>query len=181
MKNPKKYVIPIVIVLLILFFLIIPFFKSVLTTIKKIESLNNIEQKVTPYPLKINKINLLNIRSEKIDTIRFRGVTIINFWATWCKPCIDEQPYLENLQEQYPNIKVLQFSFDSLDKQSALIKKSNWKLNAYFIKDSTYFEHPKLLPKTLILKDSLVIRETYGLRTWSDTSTINLINKLIKI
>lgn len=31
---------------------------------------------------------------------------IINFWATWCKPCVEELPYFEALTEAFPNEKM---------------------------------------------------------------------------
>lgn len=31
---------------------------------------------------------------------------IINFWATWCKPCVEEMPYFEQLSQTYQNQKV---------------------------------------------------------------------------
>jgi thiol-disulfide isomerase/thioredoxin len=38
---------------------------------------------------------------------------IYNFWATWCKPCIEEMPYFEALQKAYPNkIEVIFVSLD---------------------------------------------------------------------
>ena len=39
---------------------------------------------------------------------------VVNFWATWCKPCVAELPYFEQLREQYKNqnIKVLLVSLD---------------------------------------------------------------------
>lgn len=30
-------------------------------------------------------------------------VTIVDFWATWCPPCIKAMPWLVKLQEQYPD------------------------------------------------------------------------------
>lgn len=31
---------------------------------------------------------------------------IINFWATWCKPCVEELPAFESLQKKYKDQKV---------------------------------------------------------------------------
>ena len=31
---------------------------------------------------------------------------VINFWATWCKPCVEELPYFEALTENYKDQKV---------------------------------------------------------------------------
>lgn len=28
---------------------------------------------------------------------------IVNFWATWCTPCVEELPYLEKLSREYSN------------------------------------------------------------------------------
>tara|TARA_R110002096_G_C14616496_1_gene723809 strand:+ start:49 stop:585 length:537 start_codon:yes stop_codon:yes gene_type:complete len=47
--------------------------------------------------------------SKKDDTIY-----VINFWATWCAPCIKELPYFEKLNEQYKdkNVEVILVSLD---------------------------------------------------------------------
>lgn len=39
---------------------------------------------------------------------------VINFWATWCKPCIEELPYFEALNKNYKekNVKVVLVSLD---------------------------------------------------------------------
>ena len=39
---------------------------------------------------------------------------VINFWATWCKPCVDELPAFEKLKAEYQqkNVKVLLVSLD---------------------------------------------------------------------
>lgn len=43
------------------------------------------------------------------------GITyVINFWATWCKPCIAEMPYLEQLAAENPpgRLQVIMISLD---------------------------------------------------------------------
>ncbi len=39
---------------------------------------------------------------------------VINFWATWCAPCVKELPYFEKLKEEYAdkNVEVLLVSLD---------------------------------------------------------------------
>lgn len=52
----------------------------------------------------------------------YKGKTIyVDFWATWCGPCIGETPYFSKLKEKYNNTDVVFISV-SLDK-----KKNDWK------------------------------------------------------
>ncbi|MDG2357117.1 MAG: TlpA disulfide reductase family protein [Polaribacter sp.] len=39
---------------------------------------------------------------------------VINFWATWCAPCVKELPFYEKLQQQYKdkNVEVILVSLD---------------------------------------------------------------------
>lgn len=39
-------------------------------------------------------------------------IQVVNFWATWCGPCIKEMPLLENLGKQRKDIKVTLVSLD---------------------------------------------------------------------
>ncbi len=59
---------------------------------------------------------LLSIDDEKIR--------IINFWATWCKPCVSELPYFELINSKYSNkgVEVILVSLDLADQiESKLI------------------------------------------------------------
>jgi thiol-disulfide isomerase/thioredoxin len=49
---------------------------------------------------------------------QFRGkYVLIDFWASWCVPCIREMPHLKQLEEKYSNDKIA-FIGISLDKQT---------------------------------------------------------------
>ncbi len=41
------------------------------------------------------------------------NVYVVNFWATWCAPCIKELPYFEKLHVENKNVKVILVSLDS--------------------------------------------------------------------
>lgn len=40
-------------------------------------------------------------------------VLYVDFWATWCSPCLGEMPYFNELSKQYPNIQFIGISLDS--------------------------------------------------------------------
>ena len=55
------------------------------------------------------------------------NLTVFNFWATWCRPCIKELPYFDEVGEK-ENVKVYLVSLDTRDRlekvNSLIIKKS---------------------------------------------------------
>lgn len=63
----------------------------------------------------------------KDDKIHF-----INFWATWCKPCVKELPYIEELHEHYTP-EELDLVLVSLDFEKDLEKKYLAFLNEHKI------------------------------------------------
>ena len=52
---------------------------------------------------KVPDFNLPSVLDKEVVDIRdFRGkVVLINFWATWCGPCIQEIPSLVNMQDEF--------------------------------------------------------------------------------
>lgn len=38
---------------------------------------------------------------------------VLNFWATWCPPCVKEMPDLDALHQAYPNVNFVGFAADS--------------------------------------------------------------------
>lgn len=58
---------------------------------------------LTPVENKVpaKDFELLNMDEEKIKFSDYRGkVVLLNFWATWCPPCVREMPSMERLQQQ---------------------------------------------------------------------------------
>ena len=51
-------------------------------------------------------------------------IKVINFWATWCAPCIKELPYFEQLHKERQDVKVTLVSMDmDLDPNPAKVHK----------------------------------------------------------
>lgn len=66
---------------------------------------------------------------------------VVNFWATWCAPCVAELPYFEKLNETYKGqkVKVLLVSLDMRKKIESnlipFIKRKNLKSEVLFLDD----------------------------------------------
>jgi len=43
----------------------------------------------------------LNGKKVTLRDLLAQGPVLVNFWATWCKPCLKELPYVEELQQKY--------------------------------------------------------------------------------
>jgi thiol-disulfide isomerase/thioredoxin len=57
-------------------------------------------------------------------------IKVINFWATWCKPCMEELPHFEKIHRQYQdkNVEVLLVSLDQAsmtNKVKASLEKND--------------------------------------------------------
>jgi thiol-disulfide isomerase/thioredoxin len=84
----------------------------------------------------------------KLDDIHKRvrsgkdTIYVINFWATWCVPCLEELPHFEKLSSQYKrkNLKVLLVSMDFRSKLEStvvpFVRKNAYK-NEVFLFDET--------------------------------------------
>ena len=52
-------------------------------------------------PVPSADFELLDMDEEKVKLSDYRGkVVLLNFWATWCPPCIREMPSMEHLHQQ---------------------------------------------------------------------------------
>ncbi len=69
------------------------------------------------------------VKAISIDELKKRldtpeeGLQVYNFWATWCKPCIKELPYFEQIGETYKKqgVKVTLVSLDFIDVLEASV------------------------------------------------------------
>ena len=92
-------------------------------------------------PKKLEKINFINVNNETINISKFENsLIIINFWATWCAPCIEEMPSLNRLQANtiFNNLQIIPINVgrDNVEKSKNFYKKLKIdNLEIYFDKD----------------------------------------------
>ncbi|MDR6603849.1 MULTISPECIES: TlpA disulfide reductase family protein [Achromobacter] len=48
---------------------------------------------------------------------------VVNFWATWCAPCVREMPELDALQKKYPHIRFVGIGVDSAANMQKFVEK----------------------------------------------------------
>lgn len=78
---------------------------------------------------------------EKIMAPQTDSVVIINFWATWCAPCVKELPLFEKLQQEKPDIKVTLINLDyadKLDKVNSFIARKKMQSEVFLLDDLDY-------------------------------------------
>ncbi len=122
------------------------------------------------------KGNELNFESQK-DKVVF-----VNFWATWCPPCIAELPSLVKLHNDYGDKVAFYFvANDEKTKVTTLLEKKNYQLPVYFEISGTPTQlQSKSIPATYIINKSgnIVVVER-GAANWNSESTRNLLDKLL--
>jgi peroxiredoxin len=70
---------------------------------------------------------------QTISRTNFGGkLLVLNFWATWCAPCIEELPSLDQFQREFANSGVVVLGV-SMDKDEKLYKRFLSRVNVSFL------------------------------------------------
>lgn len=106
---------------------------------------------------------------------RMRGSTLlINFWASWCAPCMEEMPSLKMLQEHYKDrgLVVLAFNIsESREQIRGKVSGGDLPENVIFNFNKEFLRPYDInsVPITLLVDPTGVIRQTFqGPRNWLD-------------
>lgn len=110
-------------------------------------------------------------------------VVLINFWATWCPPCIAEMPSMEKLYKDYKDDVV--FLFVSNEKQE-VVSKFKEKNSYDFLVHASLSPNPKLfkhstIPRTFVLdrKGHIVIDKS-GAADWNSKKVRKVLDNLLR-
>ena len=98
-------------------------------------SINNEEVVAASYDF-----SLVDQEGEYVDFADYKGkVVFINFWATWCPPCVAEMPDINNLYQemQSENIEFVLISLDDdFEKAKQFVKRKKFQFPIYQLASS---------------------------------------------
>jgi len=102
--------------------------------------------------------SLKSLDGQTITLSQFRGrPVVINFWASWCQPCRDEIPFLQQVYNKYNNMGLVFFAID--------IGENPETINRYF-KDNGLF-----MP--VLLDSNKQVSQDYGITGVPETFFID--------
>jgi thiol-disulfide isomerase/thioredoxin len=143
-------------------------------------------EKITSSLLPEDKeILLRNVDGTILDLSAQKGkVIFINFWATWCPPCIAEMPSINRLYQKFKNNGNILFIMvdvdNNFDKSNAFMKKKGFALPVYTqVNDIPAKYFSGTLPTTVILdKSGKLVFHHEGVADYSNSEVADFIKKL---
>ncbi len=130
---------------------------------------------------------LADVNGKKVKLEDYKGkVVLINFWATFCKPCKAEMPSLNNLFLALKNdgLVVLAITTDDSEKPvQSFIKEKGLALTVLMDKEQeVYFDQYGVLglpTSFLIDRDGIIREKIRGERVWDSPDMKEKIGKLL--
>ena len=121
----------------------------------------------------------------KVILSEFRGkVVVLNFWATWCGPCVEEMPSLVQLQQRFKNkgVTVLGVSID-VDGDAYHKFLKDYKIDFLTVRDpdqkaSNVYGSFKWPETYIIDREGIVRRKFIGAVEWSQPEIVDFLSKL---
>lgn len=133
----------------------------------------NVQNSIPKRPAKDFKLQDLN--GKEVSLAQYRGkVVLLNFWATWCGPCVKEIPDLIRLQEKYKaeGVQVIGVSVDvnGFDDVRPFLAQKQLNLNYPVIVANHLllegYKNPSVLPTTFLIdQNGMILNEMVGIVT----------------
>jgi thiol-disulfide isomerase/thioredoxin len=119
---------------------------------------NIIEKTKNVASIDLTQFDYQNIDGEKVELSDFSNKNIlVNFWATWCKPCVEEFPLLSSVQDQVSDDFVfLMVSYESIEKIKSFVEDKPYEF--VFLKSNNFLvEGISTVPQSFILNSELEV------------------------
>jgi peroxiredoxin len=126
-----------------------------------------------------------NLDGEEVNLSDFAGkVVLLNVWATWCRPCVQEMPALERIYRDYKKdgLEIVAVSvdapiggFDSVGNAGGDIGAfvASFGLTFTILHDPARTVEPRFglfgLPTTIVIdREGRIVRKVTGIKPWDD-------------
>ena len=87
----------------------------------KLEAPSAEDMKVTTIDFDSNMLQFSDLDNNIFSIQDFKGKNLfINYWATWCNPCLAEMPYMAELYEKYKNEENIVFLYLSREELNTI-------------------------------------------------------------
>lgn len=144
------------------------------------------KQKYSVYETNFQTLNLTTTRNTSIELRNEKApIIVLNFWASWCVPCLKEFPSLVQFQEKYKDkVKVIGINGDT-DEPLENIKKTEakYKLNFESVHDSDEAISNRFMirtyPVSIIFHKGKVIYLSKRIHNFMDPEFLALIDKTL--
>lgn len=121
---------------------------------------------------------------QTVSLKQYRGkIVVLNFWASWCPPCLEEFPSLIQLQKDMPNVVILAISFDTDVNAYQQYLAENHITGIITAVDPTQKANESFdttrPPETYIIDRKGVIRRKFiGAQDWTNPEILNYLRNL---
>ncbi len=122
--------------------------------------------------------------TKTVSLKQFRGhIVVLNFWASWCPPCLEEFPSLMQLQKDMPNIRVVAVSFDKNKKDYRQFLVQNHIKGIVTAVDPTGHTNleygTKRPPESYIInRKGIIVRKVVGPINWTSSEMLNFLKNM---
>ncbi len=131
---------------------------------------------------------LPDLNGKMMSLTDYRGrVVLLNIWATWCAPCVEEMPSMEKLHQELKDEKfvILAVSIDEPGAEVVRPFMKKHKLNFPALIDSagilTQLYRTSGVPESFIIdKQGRILEEIIGPRNWFAPGALSYFRSLIQ-
>ncbi|MES2964312.1 MAG: TlpA disulfide reductase family protein, partial [Bdellovibrionota bacterium] len=133
-------------------------------------------------------LTFTTLEGQTVRLADLRGkIVILNFWASWCNPCVEEFPSMMKLIEQMKGeVVIVAVSTDDERKdietftKAMGLPKPNFNVAWDEKKEAMQaFAVEKVPESFLIAKDGKLIRKVLGIENWSSPNAIEYFQHLV--
>ena len=134
------------------------------------------------------EINLIDVDSKLVSLSEYKGkIVLLNFWATWCPPCVKEMPSMQRLKNHFADkpFEIVAINIgESSTAVSSFLFELDTELTFPILLDEEGMSYQAFgirgLPMTLLLDEEggLILR-TLGGKDWDSEAAIQLIDEAL--